>query len=286
MKKSTYAPPLYVKFIMYPQFVDFDGREWFFTPNKSGGKMALNLKTLIVGFTLVGSVSSHAVTALDTPYYQIVKKEIRKINTEEVLNVETYKVLSTQNYAQDIPGLPNAAGQVDPIEKTGKIISVARDLVALGEDFYKLVVKGKPSNTTKYAPISVIPRIQGEDVDVLDTENWNVPKKYTYEIAYTNFYGVDTVKFRYSVIYSYGGSFNGKGAYLTAVQVIPERVNTLFGYDFTATMKLGGIQNQGTRENPIAAATILIEYTVSTILQARNEVNAFFITGKGGFKPL
>ncbi len=52
----------------------------------------------------------------------------------------------------------------------------------------------------------------------------------------------------------------------------------------TATMKLGGIQNQGTKAAPIAAATLLMEYTVSSIMVAQNQVDSFFVTGLGQFK--
>jgi hypothetical protein len=88
------------------------------------------------------------------------------------------------------------------------------------------------------------------------------------------------------VIYSYRGKYNNRGAYLTAVQVIPESIRTLFGFDFTATMKVGGIQNQGTRQNPIAGVTLLMEYTTSSLLVTQNKVDTFFITGVGDFKKL
>jgi hypothetical protein len=170
------------------------------------------------------------------------------------------------------------------VENSGKVIQVARDLVALGEDIYKLVVKGRPVNSTQYAPISVIPKINNEPVDVMDTENWRLPVQKTFKISWQNLYGVEVVAFTFSVFYSYGGSYEGKGRYLTAVQIIPDKVTTLWGFDFSATMKLGGIQNNGSRANPVAAATVLLEYTVSNILNADNRVEKFHITGTGGFK--
>ncbi|WP_375211427.1 hypothetical protein, partial [Hyphococcus sp.] len=66
---------------------------------------------------------------------------------------------------------------------SGIMASVFR-LVALGEDIYKLVVKGRPVNSTQYAPISVIPKINNEPVDVMDTENWRLPVQKTFKISW------------------------------------------------------------------------------------------------------
>jgi hypothetical protein len=248
--------------------------------------MGLNLKGLVLALALGGVATAGA--QVESGYSQ---KDYLTIKTMKVSEVS--KDILGQNTIRNmyqkelsVQGVPNVYGQVDPTEKVGKVISVARDIVALGEDIYRLVIKGKPTNQTSYAPISVIPRADGKAVDILDTENWRAPVKRTYQVVYENVYGIDVVTFRYSVIYSYGGSYNGKGAYLTAVQIIPESVRTLFGFDFTATMKLGGIQNQGTRENPNAGATLLMEYTVSSIMNAQNVVDSFFVTGKGLFKKL
>lgn len=243
--------------------------------------MLSNLKTLALGLTVIFSVSSFAAND-DVKHNTIARMEVSEISQgflgQSQVDLLYYKQIAT--------GLTNQRGQVDPTEKAGKVISVARDLVALGEDIYRLVIKGKPSNQTSYAPISIIPRINGQAVDILDTESWSMPVKRTYQVVYRNLYDVAVVTFRYSVIYSSHGQYDGKGAYLTAVQIIPESVRTLFGFDFTATMKLGGIQNQGTRANPIAAATLLMEYTVSSVMNAHNQVDSFFVTGKGGFKKL
>jgi hypothetical protein len=251
--------------------------------------MALSFNRYLMLFVITGIFSSVSVQANtdfsnDANYLSIKNMEVREIHVGP-LGINSYEVISEKDISYP-QGLPDSSGRVDPTEKVGKVISVARDLVAFGEELYRLVIKGKPSNATTYAPISVIPRINGVNVDILDTDTWKAPVKRTYEVIYKNFYRMDVVTFRYSVMYSYGGSYDGKGAYLTAVQIIPESVRTMFGYDFTATMKLGGLQNQGTRANPIAAATILMEYTVSTVLVASNEVRSFFITGNGGFQKL
>lgn len=242
--------------------------------------MVTCLKSLMLGLVL-STTSVLAMTEGDRKFNTIASMKVEEIS-RDILGQNQIETLYQKQLAT---GLPNE-GRVDPVEQAGKVITVSRDLVALGEDLYRLVIKGKPSNQTSYAPLSVIPRVNGQPVDILDTERWRMPVKRSFQVSYQNLYGVDVVTFRYSVLYSSHGQYDGKGAYLTAVQIIPESVRTLFGFDFTATMKLGGIQNQGTKANPIAGATLLMEYTVSSVMNAINKVDTFFVTGLGQFKRL
>lgn len=239
------------------------------------------VKKLALSLFLVSTASVASIETLsdvERKHLTITEMTVREIpSTPYIINSDYYNELNA-------PSSTPAIEQANPIDQAGKVIKVARDLVALGEDIYRLVVKGKPSNTTVYAPISVIPKVNNEAVDLLETENWSMPVKRSYAASWKNAYGVEVVYFRYSVLFSYNGSYDGRGKYLTSVQVIPEQVTTLWGYDFTATMKLGGIQNNGTRLNPIAGATVLIEYTVSTILKAENKVDTFFVAGNGSYK--
>lgn len=244
----------------------------------------MNFAKLALFFVLASSsvakalpdIDAKTLSSKDKKYFTVGRVVVQEI-TSEVSDQSLRQLDQTLNTGAPIP-------QANPIDQAGKVIQVARDLVALGEDIYRLVVKGKPTNTTKYAPISVVPKINNEPVDLMETENWQLPVKRTFKASWHNLYGVEVVALTYSVFYSFGGSYDGRGRYLTAVQIIPEHVKTLWGYDFTATMKLGGIQNNGTRANPVAAATILLEYTVSTILKAENRVDTFHVTGAGGFK--
>ncbi len=238
--------------------------------------MALN-KTLVFAMMAL-SVSAWGSPEYDeSKFYTISKVEVNEISRDVILDQQIQKTVSEAYYDQASP---------NRIETAGKVITMARDLVALGEDIYRLVSKGKPNVSTAYDPISVIPKVAGQPVDLLDTESWSMPTKRTYAITLKNVYQIDVITFRYSIIFSYNGKYDGKGAYLTAAQIQPEFVNVLLGFDFNATMKLAGIQNQGTRENPVAAATLLMQYSISNVMNSRTYVDSYFITGRGQFKKL
>lgn len=244
------------------------------------------MKYLALGLLVsLSTLSAYATDLAADANYLTVDKMTVNLVKKDVLGVELREKIYQRSYTE-LPQIPDQDGKPSVTDEAGKIIGVARDLVALGEDVYNLVIKGKPNIATDYAPISVVPKVNGQPADILETENWQIPKSVTYELVYENLYGMDVVTFRYSVIYSYGGSYNRKGKYLTAVQVIPEQVSVLFGYDFSAKMKLGGIANHGTRDNPLAGATLLLEHEIKTIVKANLETSAFQVIGNGGFKKI
>ncbi len=244
-------------------------------PN-TGGNMALKT-SMLLGLMTLGLNCWADEMYDDTRFYTISSVSISEISHDVILDHSVQKTVAEAYFDQQAPGR---------IETAGKVISVARDLVALGEDIYRLVSKGKPNVTTSYDPISVIPKVEGRAVDLMDTESWSMPQKRTFQMGLKNLYGIEVITFRYSVMYSYNGSYDGKGKYLTAAQIQPDYVNVLWGFDFSATMKLSGIQNQGSRQNPIAAATLRIEYTASNVLNSRTIGDTFFITGTGAFRKL
>jgi len=176
----------------------------------------------------------------------------------------------------------------DRISTTGKIIQTARDMVALGEAFYELVKKGKPTNVTEYAPISVVPRDPNtkEHVDPFDLENFSMPVEKNFVTSIKNGMGQEVVKFSYKVLFSYGGSYNGKGRYLANVIIVPGSIRTSFGWDFSATMKLSGIMNHGTKENPIAGVMVTVKYQMNSWVAAFERNDTIHITGNGYVKNL
>lgn len=234
-------------------------------------------KLLAAGLLVVSTAGANAETYDQTKFYTISQVTVSELSHDVILDQAVQKTVSDAYLDQAGP---------TRLETAGKVISTARDLVALGEDIYRLVSKGKPNVTTAYDPISVIPKVDGRAVDLLDTEQWSMPSKRSYQLVLKNLYGVAVVTFRYSVIFSYNGSYDGKGKYITAAQIQPDYVNVLWGFDFSATMKLSGIQNQGTRQNPIAAATLRMEYTASNVMNSRTIGDSYFITGRGGFRKL
>lgn len=228
-------------------------------------------KILLLG--LMVTSTSFASTDYSDVFYTIDTVEIQQI-TVDVFNQNVIETVAIEK-----------AASPDPIERVGQIIKIGRDLVALGEEVYTLVDKGRPVVNLEYAPISVMPKVGGEPADIMETENWKGPRQMAYRVIYKNLMGISVIDFQYKVLWAWGGKYNNKGAYISSAQIIPS-VHVLWGFDFTARMKLAGIQNAGTRDNPIAVATLVLEHTASNILNSKSASETFVISGNGGFKKL
>lgn len=171
-------------------------------------------------------------------------------------------------------------------EKVGAVIGIAKDIVALGEEIYTLVQKGKPTNTTEYAPISVLPKaaVAGAEVMWDEMENFSMPTEKKYVTSIKNAVGKEVVRFEYMIIFSYGGSYNGAGKYIAGAEIVPVSVKTSFGWDFNATMKLGGIMNNGSKTDPVAGANITIKYQMNSWSSAFERSDLIYINGNGDIK--
>lgn len=174
-------------------------------------------------------------------------------------------------------------GQPGTLERTGKVIQTARDIVALGEAIYELVKKGKPTNVTEYAPISVVPKDPAtkEHVDPFDLEGFSMPQSRSFSVNIKNGWGREVVSFTYRVMYSYGGSYNGAGKYLTGVSIIPGSIKTSNGWQFNASMQLSGIMNHGSKADPVAGIMVTIKYQMNSMSDAFERNDTIHLTGRG-----
>ncbi|MGE3609897.1 MAG: hypothetical protein AB7I27_09960 [Bacteriovoracaceae bacterium] len=217
-------------------------------------------------------------------------------------SIQTFQVLDNGGFAGPgpiptpplpTPPLPtptptptdDSSPRPDRMEQVGKVVTQAKDVVALGESTYDLVHKGKPTNVTEYAPVSVVPRdpTTKEYVDPFDLESFSMPveKKLVTVIKSA---GIEVVRFSYTVVYSYGGSYNGAGKYLTGVMIVPTSIKTRYGWDVNASMKIGGIMNHGTKANPIAGLMLAVKYQMNSWTTAFEQNDMFHITGDNQFK--
>ncbi|MFZ4714833.1 MAG: hypothetical protein ACOYL6_14035 [Bacteriovoracaceae bacterium] len=232
----------------------------------------MNLKKCLIGaLTATLAFSSLASTTLSersdlasNPYFQIKSMKVEEIQSTAV-----------SNKTNPLHSIFVGGGEL------GQVLAVADQLIAFGEKIYDIVKKGKPVVNLTWAPVSVLPREAGKEIDPLDLEDWAFPKSKKYRITYVNGFNKNVVDFTYSVNFSYGGSYNGKGRYLTAAEIVPENVSVAWGFTFDASMKLVGVMNRGKKTNPLAAAILQISYNVSSNLKEDRNNVSYFIQGDG-----
>ena len=210
-------------------------------------------------------------------------------------SLEISEVTTSSTLKQTAPTTTPAPTLTDRVESTGKVIGVAKDVVALGEAIYALVEKGRPKVTTEYAPISILPRDASNPatdpatrnvVDAFDMEGFSFPVEKMITAKVKSPAGKESVVFQYKVVYSYGGSYNGAGKYLTGINIIPASVKVAHGWTFNSSMKLTGMMNHGTRANPVVGAMITIKYSMSSSTKAFERNDTIYITGDGSMKAM
>jgi hypothetical protein len=230
-------------------------------------------------------------TSLIAAPYIPLEQQVGSITVSEktLKNVKAGNQVQDEDEDESRAPFTNNGGfppSTDTLDRTGKVISVAKDMVALGEAIYQLVKKGKPTNTTTFAAISVVPKDPStkEYVDPFDLENFSIPVEREFSAIIKNGLGREVVRFDYTVVYSYGGTYNQTGKYLTNVMIVPKYVKTSFGWDFNATMSLSGIMNHGSKIDPVAGAMVTMKYQMNSWTASFERNDTIHITGNGQLK--
>ena len=117
---------------------------------------------------------------------------------------------------------------------------------------------------------------------------WQGPAAYEYRLRAKNMYGPETVSVTYKVLFSYGGKFDGKGAYLTGVTIVPGAMSVSWGYklSMSAFVPDTTITNLGTYENPLAAMQLKLSTKIASVLKEWDGNSVYLIKGDGGMKEI
>jgi hypothetical protein len=181
-------------------------------------------------------------------------------------------------------GSAAAAASADDSSFNDKLdhAQVALDkIINMGREVWSVVEDGAPAaNVSEYSG-NALP--EGA-TDWMSLESWQPEVARTYEVSYQNHFGMDVVDFKYRVVYAYGGSYAGRGRYLTGMTVIPEDLSVMYGYHFDAKVSIPTVTNAGTTEDPVAEAVLQLDWTIDTLIKHEQDSASFFIRGDGGYE--
>jgi hypothetical protein len=175
--------------------------------------------------------------------------------------------------AQPLPPIPAPVfGDID----IGEIIKV-------GTEIWKIIEKNKPVVDTKFQQMSLLPQ-GAKNWDEL--ENWSIPQSRLFKTTYLNGFKQKVIEFTYRVSYTTNGSFDGRGKYLSRVEIEPAELNVAWGYKLSAIGEVVNPHNAGTRLDPIAAMELRVNWTVDTSFKHSQASTRFYVRGDGLFKDL
>lgn len=154
------------------------------------------------------------------------------------------------------------------------------EIINLGKKIWDVIVKNRPVVNVKNFSASAVP--QGITA-WQQLEGWQTPKTKTYQVTYKNLYGMNVVDFKFRVLYTTGGSYQGQGKYIARVTIIPADLSVAWGYTFNANVEVPSVLNTGTKENPIAGAEVQLHWSVDTVVKHIQSTVNFFVKGNGTF---
>lgn len=198
-------------------------------------------------------------------YFVVQKVTVTEIETDPTIQQEMENELLNRNE-----------------KNLGQVIMTIDKLIALGKKLWAIIEAGRPVLTSNQMnAISVLPKTDDPDFTFSQMEGWSAPKAKTYRVEYTNLFGMKVIAFDYTTLFQYAGKYEGKGSYLTGVSVRASNISVAWGFSFDATSKLVNITNRGSKSNPLAGATLQIDYKASSVMRTISTSESFHVTGKG-----
>jgi hypothetical protein len=151
----------------------------------------------------------------------------------------------------------------------------------MGEKVWTLLKENEPVLEAKSTSASALPSgIQCWN----QLSNWSRARAETYRMTYKNLYGMTVVDLEFSLIYNYGGSFDGRGKYLTNSTIQFNTVDVMWGFIVNANVEIPQVVNMASVDSPVAGMQVTLNWTVNTrpiSLRKLNKAVSFFVSGDG-----
>ena len=165
------------------------------------------------------------------------------------------------------------------------VIPILHEILNLGQRLWAIIEANRPVVDVQNTYASALPKGLEHWGDL---EGWQIPKGTAYRLTAKNMYGMTMVDVKYQVLRTYGGSYKGKGKYLTAVTVEPLGVDVLSGYRFnlTAAVPDTSVVNVGTTENPVAAMMPTLTWRIRTVIKDSTGKSVYYVAGDGSMREV
>ena len=167
----------------------------------------------------------------------------------------------------------------------GNPLPVLNEIINTGLKIWKIIADNHPVVDVRTQYATALPKGQ---IGWADMGGWQPPQGTVYALTAKNVYGVNVINVRYQVLRTYGGSYQGKGKYLTAVTVEPLLVEVAWGYHFTmdASVPDTSVVNVGTSGDPVAGMMADLSWDISTALKDSRGKGLYFLQGDGAYKEI
>ncbi len=227
-------------------------------------------KPVIKSFVVSSKITDPANTITDMT--------IEEVPTVYDENVQAYlDQVQLRNDKATIPGVSDLKD----------IITIIDDLIAIGKKIWPIIEKNRPVITTDLkSMVSVLPRLEGNRIEMDNMENWSVPVAKSYRLSLKNGFKSEVIGFTYTVIFQHSGTYEGVGKYITSGKIIANEIYASWGFNFDAKSELINIANVGTKKEPVASAIFSVSYKGKGLLNEIQGTQTFYVDGRGAFQVL
>jgi len=199
--------------------------------------------------------------------------------------INTASIRNTLQEVREEADMSYVKLQEQPPKDLAGIVVTVEKIVNIASKVWQIIKDNAPvvNIDTKYATaypegITAATQLAG----------WSRPKSYVYGFYAENLYGSTTIDVKYKVTYTYNGSYKGKGKYLTAVTVVPEKAQVSWGYRFhmSASVPDSTIANVGSDTDPVAAMQLKLNWTMASALKQVDGTSVYYVEGNGYFEEI
>ncbi len=257
-------------------------------------KKIASLSVFLITF---GAAISLAKPSYNEEFFRVTdsKTEVVDVSPTEYQNI--LKLMGNQHISCQDTNLGSIfdtgdASPVTPYKEMAKDVTdivdegnkIVDGLINIGSKIWTIVKAGKPVININVGPsANALP--QGVKCwDELET--WQMPNVFRVKTKFDNAFGFSLAKFQFDVIFTYGGSLNGKGKYLTHVQVFPSDVYAFWMQEFNASVEVASLVNMGTKDDPIAGMQVDVQWQLKNFLNEVQQSASVFVTGEGASKSI
>lgn len=234
--------------------------------------------SLFFALLTVGSIAS-ANTEIDPAQFDIVEMKVRELPTKFASNVAIGSVdCGSGTFADTLPATPE-----DILSPLNTFDMVVDKIINIGKKIFAIVQAGKPVVNMKTDIATAMP--QGARCWT-DLQGWQMPQSKTYQVAFTNGFGMEVVKLSYRVLWLAGGNVEGAGQYIGYATMAPENIEVSWGFSLNANVSVPTVFNMGTKESPIAGMQMNMGYRIESPIKTIDQGQAFFVNGAGAFQQL
>lgn len=245
-------------------------------PVESAGGYKMT-KLITTALAVILTTQAKALTQNEVDYYTIDSVTIQEIPDEAPLSDK----IKTLQHQQPFGGALGSVGsQLSPLKELEVQIDT---IINIGQKIWAIVEKGKPVVNVEVKSASAMPAgIKGWQ----QLTGWQMPRSSTYRVHYTNLFGMNVVDFSYRVMFTYGGSYNGKGHYVTGATILPAALDVAWGYSFKAGVEIPTVVNMGSSEDPVGGVQLNVNWVVGTVLKHSQTRASYFVDGLGRLQEL